>query len=166
MHLKNLWRTIMKEWRKDNWLYMYSPPFGDYNYHYYTTHPYEYVGCLFRKLKWFYQRGSRGYADCDVWSLDWHLTSYMGKALRDLAEQVHGVPAIDVRLVPPEDPNDMWTLTIEEWRETIIYLAETFDLARKVEDYDVSGVEEMERIMKRFHHGMLMFSEYFFNLWD
>jgi hypothetical protein len=153
--------------KNDSLLYRYGPPLGSYNYHYYLTHPHRYFIELFDQTKWFIQRGSHGYADCDVWSIDWHLTSYMPKALRDLALQVHGTPIIDTgRPLDPNDPSDCDTLTIEEWKETIRYIAETFDVARQIEDYDIKDVEDMKRKMKRFHQGMAMFSEYFFNLWD
>lgn len=151
--------------RRDNWLYNYSPPFGSYNYMYYLTHPWKYVEDLYYQAKWFYQRGARGYADNSVWSIDWYLTSFMGKALRELAEQVHGTPIIDTGRVI-EDPNDCDTFTMEEWKATILYIAETFDVGRKIEDYDYKTTEEFQVAMKRFNHGMRMFNEYFFSLWD
>lgn len=151
--------------RNDYWWYRYSPPLGDYNYSYYFIHPFSYVTCLFRHLKHFYQRGSRGYADCDVWSIDWHLTSYMGNALRQLAEQVHGTPIIDTGRTS-YDPHLCDTLELDEWKATILYIAETFDIAAKVNDFEYLSIEEYEQAHKRFKHGMGMFTEYFFNLWD
>lgn len=151
--------------RSEHWWYRYSPPFGDYNYWYYCRHPHEYFMCLGRNLKWFYQRGTRGYADCDVWGLDWHLVGFMGRALRDLAEQIHGTPIIDTGRTFT-DPNDCDTFTIEEWKATILYIAETFDQARKIQDFEYTTTEEFTAAKVRFDHGMKMFSEYFFNLWD
>ncbi len=153
--------------RHDNWLYNYSPPLGDYNYHYYLTHPFTYFGDAWDKVRWFYQRGSRGYADCDVWSIDWHLTSYMGKALRDLSQQVHGTPIIDTgRPLNPDDPNDIDTFTMEEWKATILYIAETFDEARRVQEMEYDTIEQYQAAHKRIQQGLSMFSEYFFSLWD
>jgi len=152
---------LMPKWSKDH-----CPPFGDYNYACYLLKPHEYVQDVCRKIKWFYQRGTRGYSDRDTWSLDWHLCEYMGNALRELAENVHGVPGFDIGRHPlSENPNDWEFLTIEEWRATILYIADTFDLGRKIQDYDVPG-DKMEAAMLRFQHGMRMFTEYFFNLWD
>lgn len=151
--------------KRDHWWYRYSPPFGDYNYWYYMKHPHEYILCLCRNLKYFYQRGTRGYCERDVWSIDWHLTSYMGNALRDLSAQVHGTPIIDTGRTF-DDPNDCDTLTIEEWKATILYIAETFDIGRKIQDFEYMTTEEVQVAMKRFNHGMAMFTEYFFNLWD
>jgi hypothetical protein len=161
MLLKNL-----LTWTRSNnrWWFRYAPPLGSYNYYGYSTRPWQYIEDLWLQLKWFYQRGAHGYADNSVWSIDWYLTSFMGKALRELAEQVHGVPIIDTGRVIL-DPNDCDCLTMEEWKATILYIADTFDLARKIEESDLP-YEKMPEAMKRFHQGMTMFNEYFFNLWD
>lgn len=151
---------LTPQWAKDN-----SPPFGDYNYYGYSTKPWEYIGDVYRKLKWFYQRGKRGYSDNSVWSLDWYLCEWMPQALRELKEQVHGTPIVDTGRVI-EDPNDCDTLTMEEWKATIEYLAETFDIGRQIQDYGYKTPEEYQKAYKRFQHGMRMFNEYFFNLWD
>lgn len=45
-----------------------------------------------RELKWFIQRGRRGWANCDVWSLDTYLSGWLPSALRHLKETKHGVP--------------------------------------------------------------------------
>jgi hypothetical protein len=49
---------------------------------------------IFYTIKSFYIRGSRGWADCDTWSLDWYLSGWMPAALRHLKEHKHGVPSI------------------------------------------------------------------------
>lgn len=151
--------------RDNSWWYNYSPPLGDYNYWHYFRHPFEYFGDVWDKVRWFYQRGRYGYCERDVWSLDWHLTSYMGKALRDLAEQVHGTPILDTGRVIT-DPNDCDTFTMEEWKATILYIAETFDVARKIQEYEFTKPEEYQEAKKRVDQGLAMFSEYFFSLWD
>ena len=141
------------------------PGIGGYNLAHYLSHPWEIVEDYYREAKWFIQRGSRGYADRDVWSVDYYLTSFMGKALRQLADQVHGTPIIDTGR-PFTDLNDCDSLTMEEWKATILYIAESFDEARKIEDYDYMTTEDVQRAVKRFNHGMGMFTEYFINLWD
>lgn len=47
---------------------------------------------LYREAKWFIQRGRRGWADCDTWSLDDYLSGWLPGALRHLKEHKHGVP--------------------------------------------------------------------------
>jgi len=41
---------------------------------------------LAREIKWYWQRARYGYADCDLWSLDMYLASWMPSALRDLKD--------------------------------------------------------------------------------
>lgn len=45
-----------------------------------------------RKIKWFYQRGKRGYADCDLWNFDTYLEKVLSKGLRDFARNSSGYP--------------------------------------------------------------------------
>ena len=60
-----------------------------------------------REIKWFIQRGRRGWADCDVWSLDNYLNGWLPSALRCLKEQKQGVPS---SMFEPEDciPEGDW----------------------------------------------------------
>lgn len=45
-----------------------------------------------RKVKWFIQRGKRGYADCDLWNFDTYLEKIISKGLRELSRTTHGYP--------------------------------------------------------------------------
>ena len=133
---------------------------------YYLLHPHVFIRDVYDSIKWFIQRGSRGYADCDVWSLDWYLTSFMPQALRDLKKQLHGTPVIDTgRILDSNDYNDIEALTIEEWSATLERLAQTFEAARKVQDLDYP-YNEIEAAQERVKKGLDMFNEYFFSLWD
>ena len=55
----------------------------------------------FRSVRWFFQRGRRGWADCDIWNLDMYLTRILAHALPKLAEG-HGHPC----LLEGGDPTD------------------------------------------------------------
>jgi hypothetical protein len=44
------------------------------------------------RLRWFIQRGRRGWADCDVWSLDSYTCLMLSGALIRLAERNHAYP--------------------------------------------------------------------------
>jgi hypothetical protein len=48
---------------------------------------------LCREVKWFLQRGRKGWADCDIWSLDNYLSCWLPDALRRLKETKHGIPS-------------------------------------------------------------------------
>jgi len=47
-----------------------------------------------RPIKWFIQRGRRGWADCDVWWLHSHLERILAGALSELVNISHGHPCI------------------------------------------------------------------------
>jgi len=47
---------------------------------------------IYYDIKYFIQRGHRGWADCDTWSLDNYIDGWMPAALRHLKATKHGVP--------------------------------------------------------------------------
>ena len=57
-----------------------------------------------RKVKWFIQRGRRGYADCDVWDLGDYLMTMLPEALKQFRENMGGYP--------PD-------MTFEEWESKL-----------------------------------------------
>lgn len=46
-----------------------------------------------REIKWFYQRGTRGYADCDTWCLNHYIASWLPEALEHLKKTKMGCPS-------------------------------------------------------------------------
>ena len=71
---------------------------------------------LVRKIKWFIQRGRRGYADCDVWRLSDYLCVVMRDSIRQLVEQAHGWPV-----------NEVLFATFEDWQKTLERVADGLD---------------------------------------
>jgi len=49
-------------------------------------------GTYYRWMKWKIQRAQRGWADCDVWSLDDYLAEWLPDALLHLKNTKHGIP--------------------------------------------------------------------------
>ena len=64
-----------------------------------------------RRIKWAYHRATRGYCDFDVWSLCDFYGALLSESLRKLAKDTNGSPH---------------PLTIDEWRETLTYMADCF----------------------------------------
>jgi len=62
-------------------------------YRFFNYNPWGNPRQAYREIKWFIQRGRRGYADCDVWSLDDYLDRWMPNALRRLKKTKQGVPS-------------------------------------------------------------------------
>lgn len=95
-------------------------------------------GDAYRHAKWFIQRGRRGWADCDTWSLDYYLNSWMPAALRHLKAHKHGTP-MSVFPTGPEYTKDCGNPTEE---------AEAIAIARwdEIMDKMIAGFEASERI--------------------
>lgn len=55
-----------------------------------------------RKVKWYFQRARRGWADCDTWGLDGYLCAVMVPALEHLREFKGGHPIPRDAVIDPE----------------------------------------------------------------
>jgi hypothetical protein len=139
--------AMMPKWAKDN-----APKGGSYNYAYYFIRPWALIGDWYRQCKWFIQRGYRGYADCDVWSIDWYLAGWLPKALRRLQANRLGHPI---------------GMTLKGWQRRLGDMADGFDAAHEIQDrrHKYKSVED-RRAWRRFNRGMKLFHEHFFSLWD
>src|SRR3990167_183363 len=73
-----------------------------------------------REIKWFWQRGKRGYADSDLWSLDFYLESWLPEALNQLAKETIGSPG---------EP-----MTFKEWQRILRKMAKGFKMVRDAEN--------------------------------
>jgi hypothetical protein len=123
------------------------------------------------QVKWFIQRGKRGWADCDVWSVDYYLTPIIIGMLKKLKETTHGYP---------------YGLTEKKWDKTLDKMVAGFEAAQRVldDDYykDIIGddpkwgsvprdiIKKLGRMsvkdQKLFRKNAELFIEYYFALWD
>lgn len=92
----------------------------------------------YRDIKGFLQRGKRGYADCDVWSLDSYLNSWLPAALRRLKATKQGVPS---RVFEPEDcgedgsPSEEGMKRAEtRWNDILDQMIVGFEAGRRMEE--------------------------------
>lgn len=134
-----------------------------------------------------YQRATRGFADCDTWSLDGYVANVMPKALQHLKDNTHGYPSglsekrwaaiLDIMIdgfnaankldgsVPDEFVYDRHPVLIardrkaEESTGHLRWINETIVDHPEFEKWN----KEQHRI---FNKGMKYFTKYFFNLWD
>lgn len=65
------------------------------------------------EVKYFVQRGRRGYSDRDCWSLDWYFADVIGHSLKQLAKTTHGWP-------------DSKFETFEEWQAELNTIGDAF----------------------------------------
>jgi hypothetical protein len=144
-----------------------------------------------REVKWFLQRGKRGWADCDVWGLDDYLAGWLPDALKQLSEDTHGYPAS----LCDEENDPSGDAGFAEWREILAQIAEGFRAHKRMgcglyEEqlgpyplYRPEGVskeawqsvrdtrfEKSQELAKRdevvFQRGMALFTAHWSSLWD
>ena len=127
----------------------YSPPLGDYNYAFYLYQPHEYFIALYGHMEAFIQRGYRGYADRDIWSLDYYLSGWMPAALERLRRTKHGTPI---------------GMTPKGWDTRLTVMVEGFKAVREMDD--VSNRDHYKQLKRKMDKGLRMFAECFLNLWD
>ena len=84
------WRAIEQAERKT---LLGKIKYGYFDYMYYPLYRRWYsLSRIPSEVKWFIQRGKRGYADCDVWSLDSYLNSWMPEAIHQLKKRESWIP--------------------------------------------------------------------------
>ena len=92
----------------------------------------------FRTICSFYMRGKRGWANCDVWSLDHYLSSWLPAALRHLKEHKHGIPC---SVIEPEDCGEDGNTTEEcfaraeaRWNAIMDKMIEGFEADKRAQE--------------------------------
>jgi len=122
-----------------------------------------------------YQRATRGWADCDVWSIDIWFTSIVPDMLKRLRDNGIGYPAILGHLGDTLGPKE-WECILTQMADDLealkrheerwfgefgLYETENCDLEHSRQCYR----DEMEatRIVQR---GLFEFYVWFFSLWD
>ena len=125
-----------------------------------------------RKIKWFWQRGCRGYADCDIWDMCNYLAKIILPMLKQLKGTTHGYPC---------------DLTEKKWDKLLDEMIVGFEAVKRVCDdeyvdkFQPDWFENNEKITKEsmdkcakeikqdikiFNKMMPIFTKYFFGLWD
>lgn len=147
------------------------------------------------RIKWFIQRGRRGWADCDIWSFDSYLCSWMPDALKAIKEDKHGVPSEFFPNGVEEPTEEDWKVAIAEWHKALDVMIEGFLAHRRIveldypfplkqkdpeiqhsddssisvllsHEYDMSlATQFVERDTRYFNKGMKKFVEHFGSLW-
>jgi len=133
---------------------------------------------IYLSIKWFIQRGRRGYADCDVWSLDYYLSNVIANAVKDLRIQAHGVPC-------DYASKDGMQIDMRAWKKVLKEIEWTFRTNCKISERDWDYLTEKQRTAKRLalnkmckirtmtkqqckrhRDGWKLFKKYYYNLWD
>lgn len=118
------------------------------------------------KIKWFIQRGKRGYADCDIWSIDWYLSSWLPKALRKLKEISGGCPQELWDSTKKDNECWKWNAILEEITQGFEAYRSICDLEFMRDNYDEKAKKKERELHKKFEKGLELFKKYYFHLWD
>jgi len=108
---------------------------------------------ILRKIKWFIQRGRRGYADCDLWSFDLYLANMLTKALKQFIDGCHTHP-MDLE-------NARWKKILEDMLAGFKATVAIGEL-QTTEQYE----KEYHKLKKTQDRGLALFVKYFNHLWD
>jgi len=115
---------------------------------------------LLRKIKWFIQRGKRGWADCDTWSFHTYVAKIIKEGTEYLLEHQHGYPS---------------GLTDERWREILKEIVWAFDYLNNEDEIWWKNLrcfgseyadEYRKKQRKKARKGLVYFVKYFQYLWD
>lgn len=141
------------------------PGISGYSLYGVLNHPLEaFILQPLREIKYFWQRGRRGYSDRDAWSIDYFLDSFMPQAVRSL-KGGHGIPGV---LLPNEEPNEAeYKAAYERWQIILEKIARGFESHKAMENFDIEfGTHAWKFAEQDVKEGMKLFIEYYGALWD
>ena len=145
---------------------------------------------IYRKVKWFVQRGRRGWSDRDIWGLSSYVAEWMPAALRHLKATKHGVPMpmfTEAELSEMQRGGDGDTEAASaRWDETMDKMIAGFDAFNRMDDglYEeelgpyplnrspeskarfIASEKLRERDEATWKEGAALFVEHFGSLWD
>lgn len=121
---------------------------------------------IYRKTKWFIQRGKRGFSDADTWNFNTYIAQVIASGLKSLEKNAHGHP--------------MNVKSMEEWSEVLKKMIIGFEAAVQLDTESFAlftkqknGSYKMETNMalvadlsKKKDEALDLFKIYFGNLWD
>lgn len=129
---------------------------------------------MFEEIKYFIQRGRRGYSDRDLWGFCDYLCDIIPPALRKLSNKSFGCPSDFYDSKAKNDECHKWKKAIEE-------MAQGFEAAKEISgsmgckyekkikngaftyEYDK---KQAKQLTQKYQKGMELFVKYFLNLWD
>ena len=109
------------------------------------------------EIKWFYQRGSRGWSDRSAWSIDTWLVNNLIPMLERLKRDKHGNPT----------DNADW-LAAQRWNNVLNEIIYGLKCAKKIDDsdYNYRDKELTKRLTKSSQRSFELIGKHLFSLWD
>lgn len=122
---------------------------------------------IFNEVKWFFQRGKRGWSDRDTWSLDHYICGIFAGSLLFLANKTYGHPCrmIDENNFPgccnSCNCSELWDSELRENAEKFKKLYEEYYIL-KLSDTDPNWAEQEQKTYKEVTEWLV---KWFGNLW-
>lgn len=127
---------------------------------------------MFRRIKYFIQRGRRGWADDDVYCFFYYLSDMLPAVIREVKKNVYSCP---IEFYDEENKND----ECHKWKEILEEIAQGFEAAKKVDGVNLDKFrkdgdilrrehsdEQLKQLTQKFERGMDLFKKHYFSLWD
>lgn len=132
---------------------MFKNGIAGYNAAYALTHPWLIISYYYREIKYFIQRGYRGYSDRDNWSVDGFLLQILPPMLKNLRKNTYGHPI---------------GLTAKKWDFILFQMEEGFKANRKLcnLEYNFKEKEVAKFLRWKSKKGLTLFCKHFNSLWD
>jgi hypothetical protein len=125
------------------------------------------------KVKWFYQRGSRGWSDRSAWSIDTWLVDNLTPMLERLKRDKHSTPASMYRkkdgVCKDGNPtDDAHRLAEQRWVNILDEILYGLRCAKKIQDLDYNYDDEelTKRLYKSSKHSFELIGKHLFSLWN
>lgn len=151
--------------------FFYTQGLFGWNYAYLFSHPHIIIRESFLRVKWFIQRGVRGYSDSDTWNLANYLSDWMPKAIYKLKGR--GTPIqvfidlfgdhVDLNIISDE----MNEAAHQRWHEILDTIAVGFEAHKQLDEFIFRpDTQEYKDSLIRMHNGFALFCTYYCNLWN
>lgn len=179
------WREVEKKWRENHPYLHIINEIWDFFY-YPIKRKYDFVTDIPSRVRAWFQRGNRGWADRDTWGFYDYLANVIVGGLKHLKKTKHGIPTTFCcddkgNEIPWEEGLKKWDVALDEmiWAFEMIandnvemfisdkknpdkHLLADSKFAKEYPEHHLMTKEEDERMQK----GMKLFIENFQSLWD
>lgn len=148
-----------------------------YRKSYYLKHPYKFFRELWCRIKWFFQRKTRGWANPDVWDADYAIARYSLPLIKQLRKSKYGWYSLpQSKYGYPYDFSsvDEWHKVLDEIIWAFEFLVKDFegqyflsiDLPAQNGHFTRAQLAEINKMEERAQNGFELFGKYFTGLWD
>lgn len=148
-----------------------------WNWRHLLTHPWILAQEWYYHTKWFLQRGWRGWADNDAWSMDYYLSRIVPEMIASQYTDPQGTPIAlfqesdmaedgNPRLEAAEMRHKEWRAILNEIREGFLAHRAAQDLDFYVKDDPTGNLIRQTLLQAKADKGLQLFTKYFGSLWN